>query len=477
MLDTTPRSPEAAPTDQPSDQPTPGVQHAIDRGQAVADARAAKRARMRAMRFDTIAVHGLFDGADALAAHGAIVEPLFLATAEHHASADAMEAVIGHGAPGWVYSRVGNPTNAYLDEALALLETYGSDVEASAMVVASGMAATASATQPFLVEGGPSARRSNIVASARCYGGTFVLFTRYAAELGVEVRWIRDPLDNQAWAVAIDDDTRFVFGEMPSNPGLAVFDIPAVSAIAHAAGLPFIVDSTVATPALLRPLTMGADIVVQSLTKTIGGSGMAIAGAVIARHGIPSRVGPDELREDFSLHVKTSPLRDHGATLSPFASLMLLNDLRSLRSRVDHWSCNAARIAEALARHPAVEAVAYPGLAAHPGHDVAARDMWLADGDAEGRPVNRYGSLMGFRVKGGREAARAAFDRLELVWRATDLGRVKTIATIPMISTHQQQGPEGREIAAIPDDLIRLSVGGEHPADILDDLDQALSRR
>jgi cystathionine beta-lyase/cystathionine gamma-synthase len=188
-------------------------------------------------------------------------------------------------------------------------------------------------------------------------------------------------------------------------------------------------------------------------------------------------VGPDELREDFALHIKTSPVRDHGPALSPFASLMLLNDLRSLRPRADHWSRNAERVAVALAAHPAVEAVAYPGLPGHPGHALAARDMWLVDGEDDGSPVNRFGSLMAFRVKGGREAARAAFDRLGLVWRATDLGRVKTIATIPMISTHHQQGAEGREVAAIPDDLIRLSVGGEHPDDIVADLDQALSAR
>jgi O-acetylhomoserine/O-acetylserine sulfhydrylase-like pyridoxal-dependent enzyme len=464
----------AAQGTDPLDELAPGVRRAVEIGAAATADLEARRAAARGRRFDTIAVHGVYSASQALAAHGAINEPLYLSTAQHHASADAMEAVIAQGAPGWVYARVADPTNAYLEETLALLETYGSEVEATAMVTASGMAATAAATQPFLVEGGPAARRPNIVASARCYGGTFVLFTRYAAELGVEVRWVRDPLDTAAWSAAIDGDTRFVFGETPSNPGLAIVDVPAVAAIAHAAGLPFIVDSTVATPALLRPLTMGADVVVQSLTKTIGGSGMAIAGAVIARKDIPSRVGDDGLRADYGLHLKSSPLRDHGATLSPFAALMLLNDLRTLRARVDHWSRTAEVIARTLAGHPAIESVAYPGLPAHPGHDIAARDMWLADGDVEGRPVNRFGSLMGFRVKGGREAARAAFDRLELVWRATDLGRVKTIATIPMISTHQQQGPEGREIAAIPDDLIRLSVGGEHPDDILADLDQAL---
>ena len=226
----------------------------------------------------------------------------------------------------------------------------------------------------------------------------------------------------------------------------------------------------------MRPLEHGADIVVQSLSKTIGSSGMAIAGAIIARHNLPSRIGPDDLRANFALYVKLLPLRDHGPGLSPFSSLMLLNDLRTLRSKIDKMSRSSMQVAEFLAQHPSVEAAYYPGLPSQPGHAVAQRYMWLVDGaDDYGQPVNRYGHLMAFTVKGGNAAARRVFDRFEMIWRATDLGRIKSVATIPAISTHQQQGESGRQLAQVPGNLIRLNVGAEHPADIIADLDQALA--
>ncbi len=458
-------------------EPTPGVEAAIERGAARLEATAAERARMRAMRFDTIAVHGLYSMAEALANQGGINEPAILSPAQHFASSDDMEAALAYLAPSWTYSRIANPTITYLEEALALLEGYGLDEEVSATTTSSGMAAVMMSTSPFLtldaaVGGGRP--RPNLVASAQCYGGTFMLFSRYAAERGVEIRWVRDAVDPAAWAAVVDEDTRVVFGEMPSNPGLGMFDIAALATIAHRVGAPLVVDSTVATPALMRPLEHGADIVVHSLSKAIGGSGLAIAGAVVARHGITSRVGPDELRENFALHVKLGPLRDMGPGLTPFSGLMVMNDLRTMRSRVDHWSRNAMAVAAWLEADPRVLEVRYPGLASFPGHDLAARYMTLVDGDADGAPAPRFGHLMSFRVAGGARATRAAFDRLRLVWRATDLGRVKTIATIPAISTHQQQGEEGRELADIPADLVRLSVGGEHPDDVIADLDQAL---
>jgi O-acetylhomoserine/O-acetylserine sulfhydrylase-like pyridoxal-dependent enzyme len=292
----------------------------------------------------------------------------------------------------------------------------------------------------------------------------------------VEVRWVCDPLDLEEWAAKIDDNTRFLFGEMPTNPGLAVMDIPAVADLAHEYGVPFIVDSTVATPALLRPLTLGADIVVHSVSKSMAASGFAIAGAVIARHHIPSRVGPDEMRANFALYVKLLPFRDHGPGLSPFSALLILNDLRTLRSRMDRLSKNTLRVAQYLQQHPGVEDVWYPGLPDAAGHTVAARQMWFADGsDDYGQEVNRYGHLLSFLVRGGAAATRSVFDNLQMIWRATDLGRIKSVATIPAISTHQQQGEAGRDLAQIPSNLIRLNVGAEHPADIIADLEQALT--
>ena len=168
------------------------------------------------------------------------------------------------------------------------------------------------------------------------------------------------------------------------------------------------------------------------------------------------------------------PGRDHGGSLSPMGAAAILADLRTLRTRMDAWSRTALRVAPFLADHPAVAGVAYPGLPGHPGHAIARRDMTLVDGDADALPANRYGTLMGFTLRDGPEAARRAYDHLELIWRATDLGRVKSVATIPAISTHQQQGEAGRAIADVSPALIRLSVGGEHPDDIIADLDHAL---
>jgi O-acetylhomoserine/O-acetylserine sulfhydrylase-like pyridoxal-dependent enzyme len=466
----------ASPVPDAENELSPGVAAWVERGEALTAAEEARKATMRRARFDTIAVHGIYDMAAAAANSGSIMEPTYLSPAQHYEDADQLEAAAGYLIPAWGYSRVANPTTHFLEQTIALLEGYGFDGETSAVVTGSGMAAVHMATSPFLtVAGAAPGERPNVVASARCYGGTFMLFAeRYAVERGIDIRWIGDPLDAGEWAAAIDGQTRFVFGEMPANPTTSVFDIPVVAGLAHEAGLPLIVDGTVATAALLRPLTLGADIVVHSVSKAMAGSGMAISGAIVSRKGIPSRVGPDALREDFATYVKGLPYRDLGPALSPFSATVILADLRTLRTRMDHWSRNAERVAGFLDDHPAVEAVAYPSLASHPGHAIARRDMWLVDGDEQGRPVNRFGSLLSFSVRGGHAAARRVFDRLELVWRATDLGRVKSIATIPAISTHQQQGEAGRSLAAVPEGSIRLSVGGEHPDDLIADLDRAL---
>jgi len=455
------------------DTPALMTDPAVLQAQAAAEAEARAIETARRKRFDTIAVHGIYNMEAALANQGSIIEPAYFSPAQHFASSAHMEAALSYQIPSWTYSRIANPTLHYLEATLALLEGYGLDAPTSACATSSGMSAIFMATNPFLeVSGQPM----NIVASAKCYGGTFMLFQqRYAAERGVEVRWIRDGLNLDEWAATIDDHTRFVFGEMPSNPALAVFDIEGVADLAHQHGVPLIVDSTVATPALLRPLLYGADIVVHSVSKSMISSGMGIAGALIARHGIPSPVGPDALRENFALYVKLLPFRDHGPAISPFNALMALNDLRTLRMRMDQLSKHTLQVAEFLQAHPAVEEVFYPGLPASPYHVAANRTMWLADSEqADGQSVHRYGHLLSFTVRGGVAAARRAFDGLEMIWRATDLGRIQSVATMPAISTHQQQGDSGRELAGIPGHLIRLNVGAEHPADIMADLDQAL---
>ena len=237
------------------------------------------------------------------------------------------------------------------------------------------------------------------VALPQLYGGTFQQFA---------VRKVSLSNDLADWASKIDENTRFVYGELPSNPGLA-----------HSRGVPVIIDATVATPVLMRPIALGADIVIQSVSKTMTSSGFGIAGAVISRKNIVSKYLPQEAKDDFCTYLKLLPNRDNGPTNSP----MYLFDSE---------------------------------------HD-----------DQYGKPVNRYGHLLSFCVKGGHQNTRDVFNAFQMIWRATDLGRIKSVATIPAISTHSQQGEEGRKIANIPDNLIRLSIGAEHADQICISLETA----
>ena len=457
-----------------------GVARYIAAAQEAAVQHAAELAAMRACRFDTIAVHGMYTMREAIENNqGSIIEPVYLSTSQGYRDSDEMEAALSYQVPSWAYSRIANPSLYYLEQTLALLEGYGLDAETSCCTTSSGMSAIASAVEPFLaVDAKSPGRPINFVSTCQVYGGTFQQFSvRKMEERGIECRWVVDSTDLREWESKIDDDTRFLYGELPSNPGQSFFDIQAVSEIAHSHGLPLIVDSTVATPALLRPLAHGADIVVQSVTKTMTSSGFGIAGAVIARKNLVSRRGSDEMKADFATYLKLLPNRDNGPNLSPMNAILSLNDLRTLRSKVDLFSRSTMQVAEFLDGHPQVEQVHYLGLPGHPLHDLASRYMYLVDSEHDlqyGSPVNRYGHLMSFCVKGGAPAARRVFDALQRIFRATDLGRVKSVATIPAISTHQQQGVEGRSLAGIPPNLIRLCVGGEHPDDIIADIARAL---
>jgi len=448
-----------------------GIQKYIDQGNQVTQEEQNQRLAMRNKKFDTIAVHGIYNMQAAIANQGSIIEPAFLSTAQHYENSDHMETGLAYLMPAWTYARVANPTLHYLEETLALLEGYGFTEEVTAHLTGSGMAAVFLSTNPFLMND-KSFQKPNIVASARCYGGTFTLFTRYANERGIDLRWVKDPLNLDEWANLIDSETRFVFGEMPANPSLAVIDINSVSALAHTAGAPFIIDSTIATPALMRPFLHGADVVVHSVSKSMAASGFVIAGAVITKANIPSKVGPDELRQNFASYIKGFPHRDMGPTLNPLTALFTLSDLRTLRSRTDITSQTAMTIVNYLQSNSAVETVNYPGLPDFPGYDIASQYMHLVDAAENNK--SRFGYLLSFTVKKGALAARDVFDRFKMIWRATDLGRVKSVATIPMISTHQQISGTDKDIAGLQPNLIRLSVGMEHADDIIADLEQAL---
>ncbi len=430
-------------------------------------------------KFDTIAVHGLYSVTDAINDYqGAIIEPIFMSSSQAYRDSDEMAAALAYKIPTWCYSRIANPSTYYYEWTLALLEGYGFKGETSCCSTSSGMSAIMTAVQPFLQVQKNANEPRNFVATAQCYGGTFQQFSvRLMQERNIECRWVLDSSNLEEWESKIDKNTRFLYGELPSNPQLGFFDIEKVADLAHSYNVPLICDSTVATPVLLRPLCHGADIVVQSVTKSLTSSGFGVCGAVIARKNLVTNIDDDQLREDFSLAVKYLQNRDFGPNLHPMQAVMSLNDMRTIRSKMDLMSRSTMEVAEFLFNHKEVESVRYPGLVNDPVHELAKKYMWLVDAEYDaqyGEPVNRYGHLLSFCVAGGAGKTRDFFDKLQRIWRATDLGRIKSVATIPAISTHQQQGDEGRSLAGISANMVRLCVGAEHPSDIMADLDQAL---
>lgn len=420
-------------------------------------------------RFDTIAVHGAYSAEVALRdAGGSVIEPIFASTSQSFASSDEMEEALAYRKPAWAYSRIHNPTIGYLEATVAALEAYQADVEASALCTSSGMSAIKQAIEPLLVL--PHAGHCiNFVSSAQVYGGTFQLFSERMSERGAVPRWVCEPWDITQWEEFIDEDTRFLYVEVPSNPQQSFVCIDSLAKLAHSHSIPLIVDSTVATPALCRPLEWGADIVVQSLTKTMGSSGAALGGAVIAKHDLTSRHLTDEQKENYAMWLKLLPFRDSGPCMSPMSAFSFLCDIRTLRSKMELFSNNTVQVVDFLDNHPKVAKTHYLGLYSHPLHRLAGKYMMLAD-----TCKSMYGHLCCFEVEGGIQPTRDFFDKLQMIMRATDLGRVKSIATIPAISTHQQQGEAGRCLAGVSPNMVRLCVGGENYLDIIADLEQAL---
>jgi len=458
---------------------SPGVMKYVEAAQKLLAERDAALARMKTMKFDTIAVHGLYTVEEALRRNqGAVIEPLYLSSSQAYADSDELEAALAYLVPTWCYTRIANPTTYYLEWVLALLEGYRAGCDTSCLVTASGMSAIMSAVDPFLVKQKEGPERVNFVSCVQVYGGTFQHFSiRKTIERGAECRWVQHPWDIQEWRSKIDEDTRFLYMEMPSNPQQSFADVKALADLAHTWGIPLIVDATCATPALMRPIAHGADIVVHSLTKSITAGGFAIGGALISRKPITTKVVNDHplFKDSFAEYVKFLPYRDNGPASAPVNALFALNDLRTLRSKMDLLSANCQKVADWLKKHPKVYQVDYLGLPDFPLHGLAKSYMKLVDsGGGAGAEVNRYGHLMSFRVDGPPANARKVFDGFKMIYRATDLGRIKSVATIPAISTHQQQGEEARRMADVPPQLIRLCVGAEHPDDVIGDLDQAL---
>ena len=443
-------------------------------GQEMVEKRMKKILKAKNRKFDTVATHGIYDLEEALSLNnGSIMEPTYLSPAQAYNNSAEMAAGLAYEMPTWCYSRIANPTTFFLEETAALLETYGTDIIASCLATSSGMSAIRTATDPFLIAD-DSLPPMNIVSSSKVYGGTFQQFSiRRFREQGIEVRWVKNSADVNEWKEKMDTGTRFVYGEFPSNPQCEIFDVEKVADLAHKFNCPLIVDSTCASPALLRPITYGADIVVHSASKVMGASGTSIAGLLIARKNIVSKVGSDEMKGDFAIWAKLWPFRDNGPNMHPMAATLILNDLRTLRMKVAQMSTSALEVARWLETQPKIEKVIYPGLASYPEHELAKKYMKLVDSDE-----HMYGYLLAvvIKEKSSEDTTNCIkfYDNLDMIFRATDLGRVKTIATLNAISTHHQQGEEGRKLASIPPSMVRIAIGVENPADIIADLERGL---
>ncbi|CRL63926.1 bifunctional O-acetylhomoserine aminocarboxypropyltransferase/cysteine synthase [Proteus penneri] len=373
--------------------------------------------------------------------------------------------------PGNIYTRIMNPTNDVLEKRVAALEG-----GIAAVAVASGMAAITYAIQTIAQVG------DNIVSVAKLYGGTYNLMAHTFPRIGIEVRFAPHD-DIAALEALIDDKTKAVFCETITNPSGNIVDIQALADVAHRHGVPLIVDNTVATPYLCRPFEHGADIIIHSLTKYIGGHGNSIGGIVVDSGKFPWAEHKDRFEilntPDVSYHgvnyvehfgaaayiarCRVAPLRGTGAALSPFNAFLILQGLETLALRMDRHTENAQKVAEYLQNHPQVAWVKYAGLSNHPEHDLAVRYM-------SGKPAG----ILSFGIKGGADAGAKFIDALQLIVRLVNIGDAKSLACHPASTTHRQLNDEELERAGVSRDLIRLSIGIEHIDDILEDLEQAL---
>jgi O-acetylhomoserine (thiol)-lyase len=371
---------------------------------------------------------------------------------------------------GHIYTRISNPTTAVLEERLAALED-----GVGAVCTASGMAAMHLAIATLLGAG------DHIVASASLYGGSINLLTHTLPRFGITATFVK-PRDHDGLRAAIGPKTRLVIAETIGNPGLEVLDIPAVAEIAHTAGIPLLIDNTFATPYLSRPLTLGADVVMHSITKWIGGHGIAIGGAIVdggrfdwqasdkfptltkpyaGYHGIvfAEEFGPSA----FIMRARAEGLRDFGACLSPTNAFHLLQGVETLALRMDRHIENTTVVLAFLRKHPAVDWVLHPSLETHPDYTLGQKLL-----------PKGAGSIVSFGIKGGRAAGRKFIEAVRLSSHLANVGDAKTLVIHPASTTHQQMDAAALAAAGVGEELIRISVGLEAAGDIIDDFSQAL---
>lgn len=417
--------------------------------------------------FDTLAQHA---GQAPDPATGARAVPVYASAAFVFEDSDHAASLFNLERAGHVYSRISNPTVAVLEERIAALEG-----GVAAIATASGQAALHLAIATLMGAGG------HIVASRALYGGSHNLLAYTLPRFGITTSFV-DPRDPAAWRAAIRPETRLLLGETLANPGLTVLDIPAVAEVAHAARLPLLVDSTFTTPWLIRPLELGADLVLHSATKFIGGHGTAVGGLLVdggtfdwdASGLFPTLTAPYEgfhgmvFSEEnpvaaFALRARREGLRDFGACMSPHTAFLLLQGLETLSLRMARHVENARRVADFLATHPQVESVAWPELTSHPDHALAARLL-----------PRGCGGVLSFTLKGSRATGRTFVEALRLFSHAANVGEAKSLVIHPASTTHFRMSDEELAAAGVGAATIRLSVGLEDSADLLEDLSRAL---
>lgn len=422
------------------------------------------------MKIETIAVHA---GYKPDPVTKAVVPPIYQTVAYAFDSAQHGADLFDLKVAGNIYTRIMNPTQSVLEERVAALEG-----GIAALALASGQAAITYAIQTIAEAG------DNIVSSSALYGGTYNLFAHTFPQFGIETRFA-DYKNPASFEPLIDAKTKAVYVESLGNPQGNITDIAAIAAIAHKHGVPLIVDNTVPSPYLWRPIEHGADIVVQSLTKYLGGHGNSIGGAIIDSGKFPwaeHKTRFKRLNEpDVSYHgvvytealgpaafigrARVVPLRNTGAAISPFNAFLILQGIETLALRMDRISDNALAVAQHLKKHPKVKWVNYAGLPDHPDHALVKK--YLRDGKASG--------LLTFGVDGGREGGARFLDALQLFTRLVNIGDVRSLATHPASTTHRQLNPDELVKSGVTEDTVRLCVGIEHIDDLRADLDQALA--
>jgi O-acetylhomoserine (thiol)-lyase len=419
------------------------------------------------LRFDTLSLHA---GQRADPTTGARAVPIYFTTSYSFPDTDEAAALFNLEAPGHIYSRISNPTVAVLEERIAALEG-----GVGAVCTASGTAALHLAVATLLSAG------DHIVASKNLYGGSFNMMNLTLPRFGITTTFV-DPRDPSAFAAAIQPNTKLCYGETLGNPGIEVMDIQAVADVAHAHGLPLMIDSTFSTPYLFRPIEHGADIVMHSVTKFMGGHGTALGGVIVdggrfdwsasnkfptltepypGYHGIvfAEEFGPSAL----GMRARAEGLRDFGACMSPHNAFALLQGIETLPLRMARHIENTDRVLTMLQANDAVTWVKHPRVPSHPDHELAKRLY-----------PKGAGSILSFGVKGGRAAGRKFIEAVQLASHLANVGDAKTLVIHPGSTTHGQLTAEQMMASGISEDLIRLSVGLEDADDIIEDIERAL---